>query len=127
MLTYYSTQGEKNPSALAVNLKTGFLIGIYLDAKEGQMAGRSKASIEALKSLNSAGLISYILIHKRIGGHFNFPAFNKKYLGIIKKINARIMRTLLFVIPAPQAKPTRESSLFFWIPVLPKQNWIADS
>ena len=64
----------------------GICDDVYLDAREGQMDGRSKASIETLKSLNSAGLISYCLIHKRIGGYFNFPAFNKKYLGIIKKI-----------------------------------------
>jgi len=64
----------------------GICDDVYLDAKEGQMDGRSKASIETLKSLNSAGLISYSLIHKRIGGYFNFPAFNKKYLGIMKKI-----------------------------------------
>ena len=64
----------------------GICDDVYLDAKEGQMSGRSKASIETLKSLNSAGLISYSLIYKRIGGYFNFPAFNKKYLGIMKKI-----------------------------------------
>ena len=64
----------------------GICDDVYLVAKEGQMDGRSKASIETLKSLNSAGLISYSLIHKRIGGYYNFPAFNKKYLGIIKKI-----------------------------------------
>ena len=65
----------------------GICDDVYLDAKEGQMDGRSKASIETLKSLNSAGLISYSLIHKRIGGYFNFPAFNKKYLGVMKKSN----------------------------------------
>ena len=59
---------------------------VYLDAREGQMDGRSKASIETIKSLNNAGLISYNLVRKRIGGYFNFPAFNKKYLGIIKKV-----------------------------------------
>ena len=64
----------------------GICDDVYLGAKEGQMDGRSKASIETLRSLNSAGLISYSLIHKRIGRYFNFPAFNKKYLGIIKKI-----------------------------------------
>ena len=64
----------------------GICDDVYLDAKEGQMDGRSKASIDTLKSLNSAGLICYSLIYKRIGGYFNFPAFNKKYLGIIKKI-----------------------------------------
>ena len=64
----------------------GICDDVYLDAKEGQMDGRSKASIETLKSLHSAGLISYSLIHKRIGFYSNFPAFNKKYLGIIKKI-----------------------------------------
>ena len=64
----------------------GICDDVYLDAKEGQIDGRSKASIDTLKSLNSAGLISYSLIHKRIGGYYNFPAFNKKYLGIIKKI-----------------------------------------
>jgi predicted O-methyltransferase YrrM len=59
---------------------------VYMDAIEGQMDGRSKASIETLKSLNNAGLISYKLVRKRIGGYFNFPSFNKKYLGIIKKV-----------------------------------------
>ena len=64
----------------------GICDDVYLVAKEGQMDGRSKASIETLKSLNSAGLISYNLVRKRIGGYFNFPAFNKKYLGIFKKV-----------------------------------------
>jgi predicted O-methyltransferase YrrM len=64
----------------------GICDDVYLDAKEGQLDGRSKASIETLKSLNDAGLISYELVRKRIGGYFNFPAFNKKYLGIIKKV-----------------------------------------
>jgi len=64
----------------------GICDDVYLDAKEGQMDGRSKASIETLKSLHSAGLISYNLLSKRIGGYFNFPAFNKKYLGIFKKV-----------------------------------------
>ena len=64
----------------------GICDDVYLVAREGQMDGRSKASIETLKSLNNAGLISYNLVRKRIGGYFNFPAFNKKYLGIIKKV-----------------------------------------
>jgi predicted O-methyltransferase YrrM len=64
----------------------GICDDVYLDAKEGQMDGRSKASIETLESLNSAGLISYNLVRKRIGGYFNFPAFHKKYLGIFKKV-----------------------------------------
>ena len=59
---------------------------VYMDAIEGQIDGRSKASIETLKSLNNAGLISYKLVRKRIGGYFNFPSFNKKYLGILKKV-----------------------------------------
>jgi len=63
----------------------GICDDVYLEAKEGQMDGRSKASIETLESLHSAGLISYDLVRKRIGGYFNFPAFNEKYLGIIKK------------------------------------------
>ncbi len=58
---------------------------VLLDARDGKMDGRSKASIETLKSLNNAGLISYNLVRKRIGGYFNFPVFNRKYLGIIKK------------------------------------------
>ena len=65
----------------------GICDDVYLDAKEGQMDGRSKASIETLKSLNNAGLISYNLVQKRIGGYFNCPAFNRKYLGVIKKSN----------------------------------------
>ena len=64
----------------------GICDDVYLVAREGQMDGRSKASIETLKSLNNAGLIAYKLVRKRIGGYFNFPAFNKKYLGIIKKV-----------------------------------------
>jgi predicted O-methyltransferase YrrM len=64
----------------------GICDDVYLDAREGQMDGRSKASIETLKSLNNAGLISYNLVRKRIGKYFNFPEFNKKYLGIYKKI-----------------------------------------
>ena len=64
----------------------GICDDVYLVAREWQMDGRSKASIETLKSLNNAGLISYNLVRKRIGGYFNFPAFNKKYLGIIKKV-----------------------------------------
>jgi len=64
----------------------GICDDVYLDAKEGQMDGRSKASIETLESLHSAGLISYNLVRKRIGGYFNFPAFNKKYIGIFKKV-----------------------------------------
>lgn len=64
----------------------GICDDVYLNAKEGQMDGRSKASIETLESLHSAGLISYNLVRKRIGGYFNFPAFNKKYLGIFKKV-----------------------------------------
>lgn len=64
----------------------GICDDVYLDAKEGQVDGRSKASIETLESLHSAGLISYNLVRKRIGGYFNFPAFNKKYIGIFKKV-----------------------------------------
>lgn len=64
----------------------GICDDVYLDAREGQMDGRSKASIETLKSLNNAGLISYNLVRKRIGKYFNFPEFNKKYLGIYKKV-----------------------------------------
>jgi predicted O-methyltransferase YrrM len=60
---------------------------VLLDARDGKMDGRSKASIETLKSLNNAGLISYNLVQKRIGGYFNFPAFNRKYLGVMKKSN----------------------------------------
>ena len=64
----------------------GICDDVYLDAREGQLDGRSKSSIETLRSLNNAGLISYNLLSKRIGGYFNFPAFNKKYLGIFKKV-----------------------------------------
>lgn len=64
----------------------GICDDVYLDAREGQLDGRSKSSIETLRSLNNAGLISYNLVRKRIGGYFNFPAFNKKYIGVIKKV-----------------------------------------
>ena len=64
----------------------GICDDVLLDAKDGQVDGRSNASIETSKSLNSAGLISYNLVRKRIEGHFNFPVFNKKYLGIFNKV-----------------------------------------
>ena len=65
----------------------GICDDVYLKAKEGQVDGCSKASIETLRSLNSAGIITYKLLHKRIGGFYNFPSINKKYLGIITKNN----------------------------------------
>ena len=64
----------------------GICDDVYLGAREGQIDGRSKVLIETLKSLNSAGLISYNLVSKRIGWYFKFPAFNKKYLGIFQQV-----------------------------------------
>lgn len=64
----------------------GICDDVYMKAREGKLDGRSTASIETLKGLDKAGLIKYNLLHKRIGGFFNFPSANKKYLGVFTKI-----------------------------------------
>ena len=58
---------------------------VYIKANSTQQDGRSKASIDTLSKLKDAGLIEYELLNKRIGGYFNFPKVNLKYLGVIFK------------------------------------------
>lgn len=58
---------------------------VYIKASSTQHDGRSRASIETLTKLKDAGLIELELLNKRLGGYFNFPKVNLKYLGIIFK------------------------------------------
>ena len=62
---------------------------VYLESDEESRSGRSTASIETLQALAEAKLISYTLLHKRIGGFFNYPLYNKKYLGFFTKIDGK--------------------------------------
>ena len=57
---------------------------VYIKTEEG--AGRSIASLQTLEALSESNLIKYTLLHKRIGGYFNYPQYNKKYLGYFMKI-----------------------------------------
>jgi len=62
---------------------------VYLESDEESRSGRSRASIETLQALAASKLISYTLLHKRIGGFFNYPLYNKKYLGFFTKIDGK--------------------------------------
>jgi predicted O-methyltransferase YrrM len=57
---------------------------VYTETEEG--AGCSVASLQTLEALSESKLIKFTLLHKRIGGYFNYPQSNKKYLGYFMKI-----------------------------------------
>ena len=56
---------------------------VYIETEEG--FGSSVASLQTLEALSYSKLIKYTLLHKRIGGYFNYPKSNKKYLGYFMK------------------------------------------
>lgn len=58
---------------------------VYIKSGKVQKNGRSGASLETILSLSEANLITYTLIHKRIGFFYNFPKVEKKYLAVIQK------------------------------------------
>jgi predicted O-methyltransferase YrrM len=58
---------------------------VYLRANNKFDNGRSTASIDSLRSFTSAGIIEFELLLKRVGFFSNYPASNKKYLGIVKR------------------------------------------
>jgi predicted O-methyltransferase YrrM len=58
---------------------------VYLRSGKVQRNGRSGATLETILSLSEANLITYTLIHKRIGFFYNFPKVEKKYLAVIQK------------------------------------------
>jgi predicted O-methyltransferase YrrM len=64
---------------------------VYIRSGKLQKNGRSGASLETLLSLSEANLITYTLIHKRIGFFFNFPKTRKKYLSVIQKNAKKIL------------------------------------
>jgi predicted O-methyltransferase YrrM len=64
---------------------------VYIKSGKVQKNGRSVASLETLLSLSEANLITYTLIHKRIGFFFNFPKTRKKYLSVIQKNAKKIL------------------------------------
>jgi len=82
----YPTAAVDIANSVRLLTKNGIAIcdDVYYKCKKPDKYYRSLASKEMLTELESTGLITLVMILKRIGFFFNFPSSNRKYLGVFK-------------------------------------------
>lgn len=81
----YPTAAIDISSAVRLLTKNGIAIcdDVYLYSSAQGKNGRSVATIETLRALNDANLITFELVKKRLGYFFNSPKNFRKFLGVI--------------------------------------------
>ena len=85
----YPTASIDISNAVRLLTKNGIALcdDVYLNTKSRGNNGRSISTFETLSKFQSANLIHYKLVNKRLGFFFNNPKFNRKFLGVVSHNN----------------------------------------
>ena len=81
----YPTAAIDISNAVRLLTKNGIALcdDVYLNTKSRGNNGRSISTFETLSKFQSANLIHYKLVNKRLGFFFNNPKFSRKFLGVV--------------------------------------------
>ena len=81
----YPTAAIDISNAVRLLTKNGIALcdDVYLNTKSKGNNGRSISTFETLSKFSGANLIHFKLVNKRLGFFFNYPRFNRKYIGVV--------------------------------------------